>query len=216
MSLKTDLDREQRLQTQNGEEWKPSNESDQLLIEQAQAGYLEAFGLLAQKYQRKVYEIAYSFTRHVDEAEDLSQEIFLKAYSGLSQFRSSSTFYTWLYRIAHNAGIDYVRSQRSRSEYVFFDDFPCDDSLLHPRLSDNQIYSQAEASEIMDRINQAVAKLSFRQQQVFALRYYQHLPLSRIAEMLKIRIGSVKAHLFKAIRNLQQSLASYMHIHLNT
>ena len=216
MALKTDLDRERILQTQNEEGWKQSNKSDQLLIEQAQAECLEAFGLRAQKYQRKVYEIAYSFTRHVDEDEDLSQEIFLKTYSGLSQFRSSSTFYTWLYRIAHNSGIDYAKSQRSRSEYVFFDDFPHEDSLLHPWLGDNQIYSQAEGSEITDHINQAEVKLPFRQQQVFALRYYQHLLLFRIAEMLKIRIGSVKAHLFRAIRNFQQSLDSYMHIDLNT
>ena len=81
---------------------------------------------------------------------------------------------------------------------MFFDDFPRDDSPLHPRLSDNQIYSQAEASEITDRINQTVAKLSFRQQQVFALRYYQHLPLSRIAEILKIQTGSVKSPLVQS------------------
>ena len=65
---------------------------DQVLVEQSQAGYSEAFGLLAKKYQRKVYEIAYRFTQNVDEASDLSQEVFIKAYRALPNFESSSKF----------------------------------------------------------------------------------------------------------------------------
>ena len=109
---------------------------DQILVEQSQAGYSEAFGLLAKKYQRKVYEIAYRFTQNVDEASDLSQEIFVKAYRALPNFESSSTFYTWLYRIAYNAGIDYTRRRKTRPEHLFSDEFPNDQQLLHPRVTD--------------------------------------------------------------------------------
>ena len=98
--------------------------TDQLLVEQTQTGHLQAFGLLVKKYQRKIYQIAYQFTLNVDEADDLTQEIFLKAYRSLPKFESSSTFYTWLYRIAYNLGIDYTRKYKRRSVYLFFDDFP--------------------------------------------------------------------------------------------
>ena len=105
---------------------------DQILVEQSQAGYSEAFGLLAKKYQRKVYEIAYRFTQNVDEASDLSQEVFIKVYRALPNFESSSTFYTWLYRIAHNAGIDYTRRRKTRSEHLFSDEFQISHSDERP------------------------------------------------------------------------------------
>ena len=185
---------------------------DQVLVEQSQAGYSEAFGLLTKKYQRKVYEIAYRFTQNVDEASDLSQEIFVKAYRALSNFESSSTFYTWLYRIAHNAGIDYTRRRKTRPEHLFSDEFPNDQQLLHPQVTDRQVASTAEASEIQDQIKQAIAKLSPRQRQVFVLRYYQDLPLREIGEILGLRIGTVKAQLFNSIRKLRQLLADYVQI----
>ena len=185
---------------------------DQVLVEQSQAGYSEAFGLLAKKYQRKVYEIAYRFTQNVDEASDLSQEIFVKAYRALPNFESSSTFYTWLYRIAYNAGIDYTRRRKNRPEHLFSDEFPNDQQLLHPRVTDDQVVSTTEASEIQDQIKQAIAKLSPRQRQVFVLRYYQDLPLREIGEILGLRIGTVKAQLFNSIRKLRQLLTDYVQI----
>ena len=185
---------------------------DQVLVEQSQAGYSEAFGVLVKKYQRKVYEIAYRFTQNVDEASDLSQEIFVKAYRALSNFESSSTFYTWLYRIAHNAGIDYTRRRKTRPEHLFSDEFPNDQQLLHPRVTDRQVVSTAEASEIQDKIKQAIARLSPRQQQVFVLRYYQDLPLREIGDILGLRIGTVKAQLFNSIRKLRQLLTDYVQI----
>ena len=185
---------------------------DQVLVEQSQAGYSEAFGVLVKKYQRKVYEIAYRFTQNVDEASDLSQEIFVKAYRALSNFESSSTFYTWLYRIAHNAGIDYTRRRKTRPEHLFSDEFPNDQQLLHPRVTDRQVVSTAEASEIQDQIKQAIARLSPRQQQVFELRYYQDLPLREIGDILGLRIGTVKAQLFNSIRKLRQLLTDYVQI----
>ena len=83
-----------------------SEDSDQALVEKSQAGNLEAFGLLADRYKRRVYDIAYNFTRNTEEAYDLSQEIFLKAFRALGGFESKATFYTGLYRIARNPGVD--------------------------------------------------------------------------------------------------------------
>ena len=189
-----------------------SDKPDQLLVEQTQTGHLEAFGPLVKKYQRKIYQIAYHFTRNVDEANDLAQEVFLKAFRVLPNFESSATFYTWLYRIAHNAGIDYVRRESNRPEYLFSNNFPTDESSIHPQVTNTQIVTEAEASEIQDLIKQAVAELSPRQQQVFVLRYYQDLPLREIGEMMGLQTGTIKSHLFKALRNLRQQLAGYMSV----
>ena len=189
-----------------------SDKPDQLLVEQTQTGHLEAFGPLVKKYQRKIYEIAYHFTLNVDEANDLAQEIFLKAYRSLPNFKSSSAFYTWLYRIAYNTGIDYTRKYKRRSVYLFSDDFPSDDSPLHPRVTDSTITRLAEADETMAHIKQAVAELSPKQKQVFILRYYQHLPLREIGEIMELQTGTIKSHLFNAIRNLRQLLADYVQV----
>ena len=189
-----------------------ADRQDHILVEQSQAGYSEAFGLLVKKYQRKIYEISYHFTHNVDEASDLSQEIFLKAYRSLPNFESSSTFYTWLYRIAHNAGIDHIRCKNNRPEYLFSNDFPTDESSIHPRVTNAQIVNKAEANEIQDQIKQAVTELSPRQQQVFILRYYQNLPLREIGEMMGLQIGTIKSHLFNALRNLRQLLADYVQV----
>ena len=166
----------------------------------------------SKKYQRKIYQIAYQFTLNVDEADDLAQEIFLKAYRSLPKFESSSTFYTWLYRIAYNSGIDYTRKYKRRSVHLFLDDFPNDESRLHPRMTDSTVTRLAEVDETMTHIKRAVAELPAQQKQVFILRHYQHLPLKEIAELLSIKTGTVKAHLFYAIRNLQQLLADYVQV----
>ncbi|MDP6998794.1 MAG: sigma-70 family RNA polymerase sigma factor, partial [Candidatus Poribacteria bacterium] len=143
---------------------------------------------------------------------DLAQEIFLKAFRALPNFESSATFYIWLYRIAHNAGIDYVRRKNNRPEYLFSNDFPTDESSIHPRVTNAQIVNKAEANEIQDQIKQAVTELSPRQQQVFILRYYQNLPLREIGEMMGLQIGTIKSHLFNALRNLRQLLADYVQV----
>jgi len=185
-------------------------DSDQSLVEKAQAGNFEAFGLLASKYKKRVYDIAYNFTRNTEEAYDLSQEIFLKAFRALKGFESKSSFYTWLYRIARNAGVDYTRRKNNRPEYLFPDDFPADESLLHPRVTNNSVVHPVEAAEIDNEIKKAISELSPRQQQVFVLRYYEDLPLSEIADILELKVGSIKAHLFNAIRNLRKHLEHYI------
>jgi len=184
--------------------------ADQILVEQAQSGNFEAFGQLVGRYQKRIYDIAYSFTRNTEEAYDLSQEIFLKAFRALRHFECKATFYTWLYRIARNAGVDYARRKGNRPEYLFTKEFPPDESLLHPRVTNDLVVRSAEATEIDREIKKAIAELSPRQQQVFVLRYYEDLPLSEIADILGLKVGSIKAHLFNAIRNLRKYLKPYV------
>jgi len=93
---------------------------DRLLVEKAQSGDTKAFDELVLKYQKRIHELALRFTKNPDDAFDLSQDVFVKVFRSLSKFKGNSTFYTWLYRIAQNAGIDYTR-QRQRNENVSLD-----------------------------------------------------------------------------------------------
>ncbi|HIA64725.1 TPA: sigma-70 family RNA polymerase sigma factor [Candidatus Poribacteria bacterium] len=183
---------------------------DHFFVQKVKSGDTEAFGELVRRYQKRIYELAYRFARHPEEAYDLSQEIFLKAFNALDRFRGSSGFYTWLYKIAQNTCIDYTRRKSTWSELPFSNDFPLDDSWLHPRTIDDFTTKSLEIQELSKEINSAINQLSSRQKQVFILRHYEGLALRDIADVLDLKVGSVKAHLFNAIRKLRIRLTPYI------
>jgi len=184
------------------------NDDDEILVKKAQAGNKEAFGQLVLKYQKPIYDRAYSFTHNVEDARDLSQEIFLKAFVAIHRFQGNAAFYTWLYQIAQNAGIDYIR-KRKRRNLITFEDITLI-SRLSKEKSQSQPIHQVERNELNDQIKKAISKLSARQKQVFVLRHYEGLNLIEIAETLGLKIGSVKAHHFNAVRKLRKLLSHYV------
>ena len=181
---------------------------DNILVKKVQAGNKDAFGELVLRYQKRIYNKAYSFTHNVEEARDLSQEIFLKAFKAIHRFRGNSAFYTWLYQIARNAGIDYTR-KRNRRKLILFGDMTLISRLSREK-SQTQPIHQVERDELNDQIKKAINKLSPRQKQVFVLRHYEGLSLKEIAETLGLKIGSVKAHHFNAVRKLRKLLSHYV------
>jgi len=183
---------------------------DRVFVQKVTSGDTEAFGELVRRYHKRIYELAYRFSRHPEEAYDLSQEIFLKAFNALERFRGSSGFYTWLYKIAQNTCIDYTRRKSTWSELPFINDFPSDDSWLHPSTAYGSTTKFLENKELSHEINSAIDQLSPRQKQVFVLRHYEGLALRDIADVLDLKVGSVKAHLFNAIRKLRVRLKPYM------
>ena len=183
---------------------------DRYLVKRAQGGDTRAFGELVQKYQKRIYELAYNFTHHPEEAYDLSQEIFLKGFRALNRFESKSTFYTWIYRIAKNACIDYTRRRANRKHIAFVDELPADDFLFPSGGTEDVTMHNLEQAELGREIRNAVRQLSPRQKQVFILRHYEGLALREIADVLHLRVGSVKAHLFSATRKLRELLGPYL------
>jgi RNA polymerase sigma-70 factor (ECF subfamily) len=183
---------------------------DEGLVERAKDGDAEAFGELVRKYQKRIYELAYSFTRNPEDAYDLSQEIFLRAFNALDRFEGKSTFYTWLYQIGKNACIDYTRRRSSRFMTPFVEELPPDDVLINPRRPEELETRRLEQVELGQEIKKAIQQLSPRQKQVFILRHYEGLALREIADTLHLRIGSVKAHLFSATRRLRELLTPYL------
>ena len=183
---------------------------EHLLVEQARKGEMNAFRQLVELYKVKIYRLAYDLTGNSMDAEDLSQDVFLKAYRSLDKFRGDAKFGTWLYRITVNTCLDH-RSKKSLSMItpITITQHEDDSSTLEQAGSAILPDRAAEASLIQNNIERALEQLTPREKTVFMLRHYHDLPLKEIAETLDISLGSVKTLLFRAIRRLQNELSMY-------
>ena len=181
------------------------------LIERFQRGEQDVFNELIVRYQGKIYSLVYKHVPNPETAKDLCQEIFIKAYQALPRFKGESAFYSWIYRIAINRCIDFIR-QQNRKRTVSFDELSptiCENNLIFndsaPRPPD-----QAESSELGQIIGKAVSQLPPGQQRVFNLRYHEGLQLKEIAARLDRSEGTIKAHLHHAHRRLRTLLRPYL------
>lgn len=171
---------------------------------------IQAFDNLVVKYQKRVYEIAYSFTHNVDEAYDLSQDIFVKAFKSLYSFNKGSAFYTWLYRIAQNTCIDYIR-KRNRFQFIDLDDeLVNSETKIFVSVRGESPSKKVELEELEEEIKNAIRQLPVKQKQAFILRHYERKTLKEMAEIMGCQLGTVKAHLFHATRRLREILAPYV------
>jgi len=185
---------------------------ERLLIERAQQGEMEAFRLLVERSKINVYRLAYDLTGNRHDAEDLSQDVFIKAFKSLRLFRGDAKWSTWLYRITINAAMDKKKSKAQKT-MLMHDAFaagnaeteyaPSDEAPRPDRLTD--------AGLIRRNIERALEDLTTRERSVFVLRHYHDLSLRQIAETMDISEGTVKSFLFRAIRRLRKSLDFYKH-----
>ena len=187
-----------------------SSVDERELIERFQNGDTEAFNPLVLKYQQKIYNLLYQRVRDRETAKDLSQDVFLKAFQGLPHFKQDSTFYSWLYRIASNCGVDFMRKQKRR-KVLMFGELPLDaDNTLQMA----QVYPSPaeliENEELGQIIRKAVRQLSPGQRRVFKMRYRRELPIKEIAIRLNKSEGTIKAHLHHAHQKLRSLLLPYL------
>ena len=186
----------------------PTDERE--LVERFQNGEQEAFNELVIRYQGKIYNLVYKYVSNSETAKDLSQEIFIKAFRALPNFKRQSAFYSWLYRIAINLCIDFIRQQK-RGQALSFED-------LTAGGNDEMVFNdvgplppdQLETKELGHIIGQAVQQLPPKQQRVFNLRYQDGLQLKEIAAQLDRSEGTIKAHLHHAHKRLQTLLVPYL------
>lgn len=180
------------------------------LVNRFQNGDVEAFNPLMRKYEKKIYNLVYQKIRDRETAKDISQEVFMKAFIALPNFKGGSAFYSWIYRIAINCSIDFQR-QRNRSKTVRFEELPpdADDAL---RMTDTYPSPDKflEGKELDHIIRKAVRKLPPGQRRVFNLRYRRELAIKEIAVLLNRSEGTVKTHLHHAHRRLQDMLRPYL------
>ena len=186
----------------------PTDEKE--LVERFQNGEKDVFNELVIKYQGKIYNLVYKYVSNSETARDLSQEIFIKAFRALPRFKRQSAFYSWLYRIAINLCIDFIRQQK-RGQTLSFEDLTTggNDEIVFNDVSPLPP-DQVEAKELGYIIGKAVEQLPPKQQRVFNLRYQDGLQLKEIAAQLDRSEGTIKAHLHHAHKRLQTLLIPYL------
>ncbi|MGH9453670.1 MAG: sigma-70 family RNA polymerase sigma factor [Terriglobia bacterium] len=191
-------------------EGSPLAETDERsLVLRAQRGDRGAFDALVRRYDREVLRVTMKVTRSADEAADLYQEAFLKAYRSLHHFRFESSFYTWIYRVATNVCLDHLRRQKRRNE-VQPPATQADEPEYFQAVPDDKVSNDPErathAREIEGRIRAALEELSPRERMVFELRHYEGLKLRKIGEMVGTTEETAKNCLFRATRKLRLAL----------
>jgi RNA polymerase sigma-70 factor (ECF subfamily) len=179
------------------------------LIQRLQAGEISAFRELVEAHKQRVFALAYDLTGNVQDAEDLSQEAFIKVYRGIGSFRGEAKLSSWLYRIVVNVALN-RRRKKAVSEMELREDFEGDELHAPHVAADESNPERATQAAFMRRdLRRALEKLSEQQRTIFVLRHDHDLPLQQIGTMLKISEGTVKSQLFRALRKLQQHLAYY-------
>ncbi len=184
---------------------------DAELIEIFQNGNTAAFDTLFMRYQKRTYRLVQRFVSNPEDASDLTQDAFIRAYQGLHNFKNQCQFYSWLYRITVNLCIDFLR-KRSRSEVLLYESDETGELSL-ANIADPGSESPAKAlenKELRAHIRKAVRRLPPKQRRIFILRYWDGLSLKDIAAAVGRSDGTVKAHLLHAHRNLRKHLRSYL------
>jgi RNA polymerase sigma-70 factor (ECF subfamily) len=176
---------------------------EQRVVDGLQKGEIWAFHELVELYKKKVYYLALDMTGNHHDAEDTSQEVFMKAFSAMKSFRGDAKLSSWLHRITVNACID--RTRKRPLQLVELDAKENFDVVA----SDRNPEEIVQEKSMQGVINTALNTLPPQQKSIFILRHYNDLMLREIAEVLQISEGTVKAQLFRAIRKLQKQLAPF-------
>ena len=185
--------------------------SDTDLIIQAQKGDQSAFEELVYRYDRNVLSVAMKYANDEDDAKDLYQEVFIRVYRGLKNFRFQSEFSTWLFRITTNVCLTYKSRSKEHLRVSInknFDDekseLSATEELIYDGSSPEEISSGTDLGEI---VNAAVESLSPKQKMTFILKHYEGYKIREIAEILNCKEGTVKKYLFDAVKNLRKKLS---------
>jgi RNA polymerase sigma-70 factor, ECF subfamily len=180
------------------------------LVRQCQAGDPEAFDQLVGRYRTRVFGMIYNMVHNEQDAWDLAQDSFLKAWKSISRFRGQSSFYTWIYRIVMNVTIDWLRKKQVKGSGTEFDDTiqlkEIDPASLTVPKADALPYQRMERREIRARIDAAIAQLSPEHRAVILMKETEEMQYHEIAEALDCSIGTVMSRLFYARKKLQNLL----------
>ena len=171
---------------------------DRALVEACLAGTAGAFDLLVERHRRKIYQVCYRFVNNHEDATDLSQDVFLRAYRALGNFRGQSSLATWLYRIGVNVCLNRVTAKTVASEPLANRQFVDPDAESAP---DRMLRTERGA-----RVRSAIAQLPPKQRATLILRMYHEMSHQEIADVLGGSVGAVKANYFHALGNLRKLL----------
>lgn len=173
-------------------------DAERAAVAACRRGEREAFDVLVARYQRPIYRLCYRYVNNHEDANDLAQDAFLKAWRAISGFRGESAFSTWLYRIAVNACLNHRSLKRPLTQEL-------PEVLVDPRPGAE---AEAERGDDARRIRAAVSRLPDRQRATLILKIYHDLTHEEVAAILGSSVGTVKANLFHALANLRRQLGA--------
>ena len=171
---------------------------DRALVEACLSGQSAAFDVIVERHRRSVYLLCYRFVSNHEDASDLSQDVFLRAYRGLGSFRAQSSLATWLYRIGVNVCLNRVSAKKPHGESIEDRQFVDDKAESAP---DRLLRDERGA-----RVRAAIAQLPRKQRVTLVLRMYHEMSHQEIADVLGSSVGAVKANFFHALGNLKKML----------
>ncbi|MCK5242574.1 sigma-70 family RNA polymerase sigma factor [bacterium] len=179
---------------------------DKNLIERTLKGDNEAFDMLVTRYRDRVFSLAYHMLLNSEEAEDIAQEVFVRAYRSLGKFRQESGFFTWLYRIAVN--IVYTQAKKNARRRVLYDEALKEREYLQPQSFDSPEIP-AQSGELREMILRAINQLDHRFRQVIVLKELEGMDVSEVAQILGLPEGTVKSRLFRAREDLRHIIQTW-------
>ena len=180
--------------------------ADQELIARTLGGDGAAFATLVDRFQRKIFRVAYAIVRDESEADVVTQDTFIQAYTHLATFERRSEFETWLTRIAINRCHDHLRKRKFLSLFTRTED---GEEMIEPADSRPDPEREMMSTQLRMAIRKAESLLSAQQKLIFRLRHYEDLSLEAIAQHLGLRSGTVRAHLFRAIQKIRKELSGW-------
>ena len=185
---------------------------DWAIVQKVQAGNVGAFDQLVQKYREHIFSIIYNMTSNREDASDLAQETFIKAFQAIARFKGKSSFFTWIYRIAINTTMTFLK-KRSRRRFISYEkiDEEVSNTEIFERLTaKNRSEKGALVSELQEKLNDSLQKLSPKHRTVVILHEIEGLEHAQIAEITKVSVGTVRSRLHYAKQQLQSYLQDYV------
>jgi RNA polymerase sigma-70 factor (ECF subfamily) len=185
---------------------------DWAIVQRVQAGHVGAFDQLVQKYREHIFSVIYNMTSNREDASDLTQETFIKAFQAIGRFKGNSSFFTWIYRIAINTTMTFLK-KRNRRRFISYE-------KIDEEVSNTEIFERLTAktrsekgvlmSELQEKLNDALQKLSPKHRTVVILHEIEGLEHAQIAEITKTSVGTVRSRLHYAKQQLQSYLQDYI------
>jgi RNA polymerase sigma-70 factor (ECF subfamily) len=188
------------------------HEEDEALVARVQRGEVKAFDVLVERYKQRLYATVYHMTANHEDANDLVQDAFIKAYKSLRSFKGQSSFYTWVYRIAVNRTINFLKRRKDRGHFSLNDvdaNIETDPDYVE-LMSHVTPRREAGLSELQEKLNEAIQKLSEEHRAVVIMHDVQGMTHADIAKVMRCSEGTVRSRLFYARQQLQGLLSDYL------
>jgi len=187
-------------------------QEERQLVRRAKTGDLEAYDELVRRYQERIYATIYHMTANHEDANDLAQETFIKAYQALKSFKGDSSFFTWIYRIAVNKTINFLKQRKNKTHMSLNDlDFNAEhDADLVALISEKTPRREVNLIELQEKLNAAMQKLSEVHRLVVTLHDVQGMSHEEISRIMDCNTGTVRSRLFYARQQMQAYLSDYL------